>query len=44
MVNNKATSVMGEILGKNTVLYHSSPFAFTRINRLNIPNTKGIPK
>ena len=36
--------VMGETFGTKTVLYHSSPFAFSRKYRVKNPKTKGIPR
>ena len=44
IVNNKAIKVMGEILGINTLLYHSSPLSLTKKNLLKIPIRNGMPK
>ena len=44
MVNNKAINVNGDMVGMNFLLYHASPFNFTKINLLKIPKTNGIPK
>ena len=44
MVNNKEINVIGEIVGINLVLYHSSPLILTK-NSLDIkPAKNGIPK
>ena len=42
IVNNNAIKVIGEIVGMNFLVYHSSPFAFTNINLLNKPAKKGM--
>ena len=44
IVNNRAIKVIGEIVGMNFFVYHSSPFNFTKISLLNIPITNGIPR
>jgi len=44
IVNNRAYSVIGEILGTNFRLYHSIPFAFIKKYRVKNPAQKGIPK
>ena len=44
IVNNRATRVIGEIVGINISVYHFSPFILTRNNLLNKPNKNGIPK
>ena len=44
MVKSKAIKVSGEMVGMNLLLYQSSPFNFTKINRLKIPITNGSPK
>ena len=44
MVNSREFKVIGEIKGKNLLLYQSSPFAFTKISLLKNPNKKGIPR
>src|SRR5690606_16445877 len=44
IVNSKAYNVRGDILGTNSLLYHSIPFDLIRVYRLKKPATKGIPK
>ena len=44
IVNSKAYKVMGDILGMNTLLYHSFPLDFNKKYRLRKPATNGIPK
>ena len=44
IVNNKAISVKGDILGMNWFEYHTSPLILTKTKRLKIPNKNGIPK
>ena len=44
IVKSSATSVSGEIRGRNVCSYQASPFARTRTTRLIAPAANGMPR